>query len=237
MALSEQNLLAKLQEIDLRIDKLEHKKGSLPEKSNCEISQAELIEIQKNLSKKLKQAEEEEKKQKKLEGELERVTFKIKSEEEKLYGGKITNPKELISIQKEIDLLLKEKDGLETKLLEQLDMVEALDKELKILIEQEKRVARRTEELKGALDDALENIDKELSHLEKEREGIVSALDDSVYSLYERLRKEKHGLAVVRAKDGICQGCHMQISTEEEDKMLYEERIWRCEHCKRILIE
>jgi predicted nucleic acid-binding Zn-ribbon protein len=237
MALSEQNLLSKLQEIDLRIDKLEHKKGSLPEKSNYEISQVELIEIQKNLSKKLKQAEEEERKQKKLEGELDRVTFKIRSEEEKLYGGKITNPKELISIQKEIGLLLKEKDGLETKLLEQLDMVEALDKELKNLIQNEKRVALRTEELKNALNEALDNIDKEFSRLQKEREGVVLDLEEPLYNLYQRLRKEQQGLAVARVKDGICQGCHMQISTEEEDKMLYEERIWRCEHCKRILIE
>lgn len=237
MALSEQDLLLKLQETDVKIDKLEDKKINLPEKSNHQISQAELIEIQNNLSKKLKKAEEEEKKQKKLEGELERVTFKTKGEEDKLYGGKISNPKELISIQEEINMLLKEKDVLETKLLEELDLGEALDKELKTLMQREKKVANRTEELKKALDEALTNIEKELSRLDKERQTTVSGLDESVYNLYQRLRKEKKGLAVVRMKDGVCQGCHMQISTEEEDRMLYGQRIWRCEHCKRILIE
>lgn len=234
--MNEPKKLILLQQIDTEIDKLETRKENLPERSNYEKSLAELKETQRELAKKIKEQESEGKKQNKLEGELERISFKVKAEEDKLYGGKIQNPKELMSIQEEIKMLQRERDGLETEYLKGLDVLEQLDKEVELLNEQEKRFSTRTDELKIAYDEVLGEIDKKLAELGKRREEIVKGVEKGTYQLYEKLRKEKGGLAVALVKDGVCQGCGVEISTEEEDLMFKEERIWRCEHCKRILV-
>ena len=36
--------------------------------------------------------------------------------------------------------------------------------------------------------------------------------------------------------DGICQGCHEQLSAMELDKLKHTDGVKRCEHCRRILI-
>lgn len=235
--MKKQNGLIQLQQIDTEIDALETKKESLPERSNYEKSRTELGETQKELAKKIKEQESESKEQNKLEGELERINFKIKTEEDKLYGGKVHSPKELMSIQEKIRMLQREKDGLETAYLNKLDAVEQLEKETKRLREDEKRLSARTDELKAAYDEALEKIDGKLAEQDEKRKKIVAGIEEDAYQLYERLRKEKGGVAVALVKNGVCQGCGLEISTEEEDLMFKEERLWRCEHCKRILVQ
>lgn len=234
--MNEPKKLLQLQQLDTEIDKLEAKKENLPEKSNYEKSLAELGDTQRELAKKIKEQESEDKKQDKLEGEVERISFKVKTEEDKLYSGKIQNPKELMSIQEEIKMLQRERDELETGYLKELDVVEQLERDVKLLNEQEKRFSARTDELKAAYDEILSEIDSKLAELSKKREEIAEGVEKSTYELYEKLRKEKGGLAVALVKEGVCQGCGVEISTEEEDLMFKEERIWRCEHCKRILV-
>lgn len=234
--MNEPKKLLQLQQLDTEIDKLEAKKENLPEKSNHEKSLAELGDTQRELAKKIKEQESEDKKQDKLEGEVERISFKVKTEEDKLYSGKIQNPKELMSIQEEIKMLQRERDELETGYLKELDVVEQLERDVKLLNEQEKRFSARTDELKAAYDEILSEIDSKLAELSKKREEIAEGVEKSTYELYEKLRKEKGGLAVALVKEGVCQGCGVEISTEEEDLMFKEERIWRCEHCKRILV-
>lgn len=234
--MNEPKKLLQLQQIDTEIDKLEARKENLSEKSNYEKSLTDLMETQKELTKKIKEQESEGKKQNKLEGELERISFKVKAEEDKLYSGKIQNPKELMSIQEEIKMLQRERDELETAYLKELDMVEQLEKEVKLLDGQEKKFSVRTDELKAAYDEVSGEIDRKLAEQDKKREEIVAGIEEDTYRLYERLRKEKGGVAVALVKNGVCQGCGVEISTEEEDLMFKEERLWRCEHCKRILL-
>lgn len=234
--MNEPKKLLQLQQLDTEIDKLEVKKENLPEKSNYEKSLAELGDTQRELAKKIKEQESEDKKQDKLEGELERISFKVKTEEDKLYSGKIQNPKELVSIQEEIKMLQRERDELETGYLKELDVVEQLERDVKLFNEQEKKFSARTDELKTAYDEVSSEIGSKLAELSKKREEIVEGVEKSTYKLYEKLRKEKGGLAVVLVKEGVCQGCGVEISTEEEDLMFKEERMWRCEHCKRILL-
>lgn len=228
--------LLELQETDSHIDQLEAKKETLPEKSAYEEAAAELEELQRDVARKMKDHEGEDKRQRKLEGELGRLDEKVKGEESKLYEGKIQNPKELVSLQDEIKMLQRERDGLETEYLEALEHAEGLGRELGTLRERESEVARATEKAQKAYDGALDKLERELAGLRDKRDQIGVGIPPEVSRRYERLRKERGGVAVTTVKDGVCQGCGLEISTEEEDLMYKEDRIWRCEHCKRILV-
>lgn len=235
--MKESQRLLELQETDRHIDQLEANKETLPEKGAYEEAATELEELQRELARKMKEHESEDKRQRKLEGELGRLDDKVKGEEGKLYEGKIQNPKELVSLQDEIKMLQRERDELETACLEALEQAEGLARELGTVSERERKVARATEKAQKAYDGALAGLERELASLRAKRDQIVADIRPDVHKLYERLRKERGGLAVTTVKNGVCQGCGLEISTEEEDLMYKEDRTWRCEHCKRILVK
>ena len=54
--------------------------------------------------------------------------------------------------------------------------------------------------------------------------------------LYEDLRPQKKGVAAVALIDGVCQGCHEQLSSVYVDRLKRVEGPKRCEHCRRILV-
>ena len=58
------------------------------------------------------------------EWEIDDITSKINTAEGQLYGGRITNPKELSGLQQEINVLKSHRDPMETKALEIMDQVE-----------------------------------------------------------------------------------------------------------------
>ena len=61
-------------------------------------------------------------------------------------------------------------------------------------------------------------------------------IDPEVLDLYEDLRKQKKGIGAAALVDGVCLGCHEQLSAMELDKLKRSEGVKRCEYCRRILV-
>lgn len=231
------NDLFKLQELDQKADRLEAVLSSLPEKEEYDHEVEHLADLQNDLTKTLKENEEQSKITKKLEGGIELLSEKLKKEESKLYDGKTTNSKELMSIQKEIDSLKAERDKEETDYLLELEKLDPLNEGLAELQKAERESSKRSEELKKTLDYRTAEVKKTLEGLRADRSKIRETFSDKILDLYDKLRKSKQGIAIALVKDGICQGCSLAMSTDEADKMTFEHEIWRCEHCKRIVVE
>ena len=229
--------LTKLQDLDLIADRLRTELESLPEKETYEAELNNLSELQSELTKVLKDDEAQTKIVKKLEGQIGLLEEKMKKEESKLYDGRTTNPKELMSIQQEIDSLRKERDKEETDYLLELERLDPLDSKLKELKSMEAESSDRSEKLRIGLENKTKDVQSRLEEKELDISQVRKDIKDDILNLYDKLRKSKKGIAVAIVKEGICQGCNLAISTEEADKMTYEDEVWRCEHCKRILVE
>ena len=64
----------------------------------------------------------------------------------------------------------------------------------------------------------------------------AAAVDPEYIELYEDLRPQKKGVAAVELVDGVCLGCHEQLSSVYRDRLKRVEGPKRCEHCRRILV-
>lgn len=234
--MDEFKLLEKIQSIDSLFDELGERKTNLPEAERLELLRTDLANLKGILGEKENRLKKESLKQKKLEGELELLSAKIKNEEKKLYGGAIRDPKELLSLQKEVRALCKHKDELETDLLEQLDLVENLTGEVKDLSDQVESL--RTEEDKAEKEhkEVLAEIETKLTELNREREGTIPGISDQLLELYGKLRGKIGSVVVVGVEEGICQGCRTELPAEEVDKMIHSDKLWRCPHCRRIIV-
>ena len=182
--------------------------------------------------------EELELKQHKLDGELDLLVTKMKKEEEKLFSGTIMNPKELSAIQAEILSLRKKRDEMETEDLEEMEEIDRL-------IDGVASAKRRTAEIEAkervatdAYDEELSDKQAEIACLEMQRDNLKKNLDEEVLADYDKLLREKGGIAVVPIVQGrTCGGCHIDFSRTQIDKFQHNEGWFRCEYCRRILVK
>jgi hypothetical protein len=91
-------------------------------------------------------------------------------------------------------------------------------------------------EIESASEEELTKLESELSERLAQRASIVPEVDGEVLELYEDLRHQKKGVGAAAIVDGVCQGCHEQLSSVELDKLKRADGVKRCEHCRRILV-
>jgi len=82
----------------------------------------------------------------------------------------------------------------------------------------------------------LERMRTEREERAEARAALAEKVDAEYLELYEDLRPQKKGVAAVALIDGVCQGCHEQLSSVYVDRLKRVEGPKRCEHCRRILV-
>jgi predicted nucleic acid-binding Zn-ribbon protein len=226
--------LFELQKTDSRIDYLNRQIESLPEKKESAgflLQINTLKEKKKEASTKLKSLTLE---QDKIEGELQMLESKIKRETDKLYSGKVVNPKELSGLQAELKQLSEKKDSIENNILIKMDEVAKIQEVDDFY---NKKINELDKKLNAALDvveGKTKEISEELRSLEITRQAQAEVVDEELLEEYEDLRKKNHGIAVAELTDGACQACHMELPEVELDKMKPEEKNY-CPFCERLI--
>ena len=233
--MNECKLLRDLQKLDIEIGELTHNLANLPQQKKAEKLKNDLQSLDKLLKKEQDFLVSEQGKQKKAEGKLEPLDLKIKHEDDKLYSGTVANPKELKSIQQEVNLLKVQKDKMETGLLELLDTVDNIGSEIRMLSRKSQDLGKEVEQAEKEYKKAADEIKKKLQDLRAAGDQLRQGISPSMLSLYEKIRKQKKE-AVVEIAESICQGCFMELPAQEVDKMLQNDKLWQCPQCRRIII-
>lgn len=135
----------------------------------------------------------------------------------------------------EVERYAGEIDGLETReleLMEQADILRAA------LGQAEASLAKS----RTVVDDDLRelavrrrNLEADLEETRSRRNEAVGTIDEELLQLYERLMKNKNGLAVAQVQGGQCGGCHVRLIPTTLIKVQSGAEITQCENCGRIL--
>jgi predicted nucleic acid-binding Zn-ribbon protein len=174
-----------------------------------------------------------EKQYKELDAEAETLRAQIKQVDDKLYGGKIKNPKELQGYEQEGNMLkanLSKKDDTLLELMEKIEAGKVAGRKLK---EVHKSAGTAWQAEKGELQVQADKLQAELAALENKRKEILNSVDRDTLSIYEGIRARK-AQAVVKVEQGRCLGCRVSLSLSE----LHHVRgnaIVLCDNCGRIL--
>ncbi len=170
-----------------------------------------------------------------VEQEVQAVRIKINTSEASLYGGKIRNPKELQDIQTEIAALKRRHSVLEDS---QLEAMLALDEAEGEQAAAEKGLtaaqADRATQQAGLLGEQGQ-LKKKLDRLQMERGATIGSILPENLEIYERLRKQKRGLAVAAIEDNACASCGTSIRPAELQVARSPEQMAYCSTCGRIL--
>lgn len=228
--------LLELQAEDVAITRLEERKASLPEAARLK----ELTDLAEELALDLeiatKQDEEVAREHAKLEGEIELIDQKIGREEQRMFAGTVSNPKELSSLQAEVESLKRRKGGLEDQLLEVMEQREGSSSTVARISAELEAAAAEAEELRSKVALLTADIDAQLALHSSGRDQIATDLPADLLSLYDKIRDQKHGVGAAALEQGTCQGCHTKVPQKEIERMRSEGGLHRCDNCRRILV-
>lgn len=230
--------LLDLQRVDSAIDRLRQRKADLPEQRVLDDLSVELEAVRAEHTAKQAELDSISVDQNRLEGEVSMLEDKIKHESERLYGGDISNPKELSNIQAELDGLRRRKNHLEDQDLEVLEGRESVERELGELKERVDALAARAAEAEAARDAAAVEIETDLTGNEGDRAQLAPQIPDELLELYEDLRAKKQGVGIAPLVGGVCRGCGVSLSPValDEIKRSSADEIPRCENCRRLVV-
>jgi predicted nucleic acid-binding Zn-ribbon protein len=171
----------------------------------------------------------------KVENELEvnKLQKNIEQINNKLYGGKITNSKELVSLEQEAKIFMNNLQQKENNLLNMMSEEEKTQDYIKIKKEQLENICSKQRLEQVHLLKAKGELEKSLTELNLQRQKIVGVIESHVLKLYDGL-SSKRGHAVVRVEQGRCQGCRITLATSEWQKAK-SGAVIQCNSCGMIL--
>jgi predicted nucleic acid-binding Zn-ribbon protein len=170
-----------------------------------------------------------------LELKARSLNAKITSVEERLYGGRVTNPKELANLQNEVSYLKRRRGDLEDRQIEAMVEVEEHEAEVDGKKANLSQVEAEWNQTQKRLTAERSELEEELAHLIEERgevEGMIGAED---LALYAELCSRKGGQAVALLKEGICQTCMVTLPTSQVRQARSGDSLSFCSSCRRIL--
>ena len=222
--------LYELQEIDTEIEQEEQallkKTGQLGNRKVIDIALSRLTSEQLRLDE-LKHQHRD------AENEVDDLLSKIADVEGQLYGGKITNPKELSGLQHEVTTMKSKSDELENRALEIIDQVEAAEKSVSAAAENHQKLEEQWQRDQKQLSADIDDLKNSLAGLNQKRRQLSEQIESPALNLYERIRKQKKQ-AVVKVEQGICQACRISLSASAQQRARSGQPV-QCGSCSRIL--
>ena len=161
--------------------------------------------------------------------------IKIEQTEATLYSGTIRNPKELQDLQNEVAALKRFLDTLEERQLEAMlatDEATGKNQEAQKILGQYRAQAEKQQ---ASLVQERTQLESQKAAAENQRLGAAKLIAPDDLAVYERLRKERAGVAVSGVKDRACNACGSTLTAALHQAARSPSQLVFCDMCGRIL--
>jgi len=222
--------LYQLQEIELEIESNEQAIAQI----TSQLGESKIVlKARTALKEEQQRLEELKRRQHSTEWELDNLQSKLTTTNEKLYSGRISNPKELTDIQHEADGLKARRDQLEDKTLEIMSQVELSTANVTKLSNELTKLEAEWQDQQEKLSANIEQLKTVLSNLNHKHQLLSAKIDPQIIQFYNELKNQK-GQAVAKVEQGICHGCRISLPITELQRARGD-RLVQCSSCGRIL--
>ena len=170
-----------------------------------------------------------------LEIEIGGVNAKLKQNQDRLYSGRVRNPKELSNLQEEAAALRRRLSELEDGQLELMISIEESDAELSERQARSNQIEATWRDEQARLQAEKDELEFRLAELEEECDGMRSRIGAADIASYDRLRSRLGGTAIVRLKKGTCTACGVDVPTSMARAVEHGEGMHNCPICGRLL--
>ena len=230
--------LLTLQDHDGALDRLTHRRDTLPERETVARGEADITALFAQVRTVTAQRDALAQEEKRLDDEASSLREKASEVEAKMYSGSVSSPRELQAMQADVDQLRRHERTLESRELELMESLEPLEAQLEQLGAQRDGLTTELNVVRASLEAAEAAIDREIEEEQKARDALAGEVDPSLIAEYERRRARAEGVGVARLVGNTCQGCHLSIPATEVDgiRRAPEGTISYCDNCGCILV-
>ncbi|MBL0731773.1 MAG: hypothetical protein JJW03_02830 [Desulfosarcina sp.] len=226
------SILVKLQHIETDAKNIKSALENLPDKL-AELD-AGLDHAEEVINKKEALLQDYRQEYRSSESDTEINRSKIKKSEEKL--GSAKNNKEYQSSLKEISELKKNNSTIEDDMIECLDRMDEIEREIKSRKEDYNKIAEKINIEKNVIKNQAKNDEQKLLKLHAERDKIIkSGQNDLIEKFFIIQKKQTNAVAIAQAKNSICYGCNMNIPPQMYNDLQRCNSLEFCPFCDRIL--
>ncbi len=222
--------LYQLQEVELEIESNEQ---ALKQIASQLGENQVVVRVQTKLAQEQQSLDELRRQQHSAEWEIDDITTKLTTTEGELYSGRIRNPKELTSLQHEVEGLKAKRGQLEDKALEIMDQVERAEASVATISGELKTVEAEWQSQQQQLSTDMERLKTILADLKQKQQLHSAKIDHQTVQFYGELKKQK-GQAVAKVEQGICRGCRISLPTAELQRARSGNLV-QCSSCGRLL--
>jgi predicted nucleic acid-binding Zn-ribbon protein len=230
--------LLELQARDTAIDRLRHRRDTIPERGSLDEVRTDLTAVEKQLADASERRDEVVSEERKLDDEAGSLETKAIEVERTMYSGEVTSPRELQMMQADVDQLRRHRGSLEDRELEVMERREALDADVGELETRARELQADAARLESVLSAAEAEIDEELAGERAARDTLAATLDGALLDDYERCRERARGVGAARLNGTTCQGCHLSIPSVEAERIRKSPpgTVAHCDNCGCVLV-
>lgn len=160
---------------------------------------------------------------------------KIREMEIRLYGGHVQNPKELDGLEKERQMLKRQRSQMDDQLLELMESIDQAQNRVQAGKSSLQTIeGTRTQDV-DRLNHERSELEKRLRSLAGSRDQLRTSLDTDSLRIYDQLRRTKAGRSVAILRQGACTACGVAVPTGLMQRVGAGDEIVFCSGCGRIL--
>ena len=163
------------------------------------------------------------------------VIEKLRANEERLYSGRVTNPRELGDLQQENEYLKRRRMDLEDKQLEAMIGAEGATTKAAVTNEQYIVAEAMWREENAELSQEYDTLRHDLARLLAQRKTVLKRISAKDLDEYDAIRRLRKGVAVVAVREDMCRVCNVQVPQRDLLRAQETDDFFYCSGCERIL--
>lgn len=224
--------LVRLQDIDQELEDIEERLSDI----NLRLQDdSKVLQAQAMLKRSAAAMKQAQKTQKDIEFKLQQIETKLECNGQRLYGGKVRDPRELADLQAAIKSLRERKTIVEDTLLEAMIAREEAETAHAAAQETLKTTQAEWEAVQQALKEERDRLQAHRRDLKEEREALRSGIPKSALESYEYLWPRTGGMPVAHLQGDMCSVCGVKMLRATRIKIEKEEEAY-CDGCRRLLV-
>lgn len=178
-----------------------------------------------------------------LQGAQKNDELALKSVEEKraavhnkLYSGKVNNPKELSDLEKDEQMIDTQIGHHEESLLELMEQVEGAQAKESTLSAELEAGKRRWKETVARTQAETARLQREIAELRPVREQLAAQVEKPLLRRYDDIRTRKEGIGLAVTGNDTCPACHVKLTPQTRERLQEGEDLTFCDNCGRMLL-
>jgi len=166
--------------------------------------------------------------------EMKGVEAKKKQVEDRLYSGRVRNPKELGDMENEVGMFKRQIDELTDRIIPLMDQLEERRAAAAAVKGQLAQAERELAAVRENFQTTGDRLREEIAALRQQRAESASAVDAALLRRYEEVHRHRGDPAMVPLEDNVCPSCHITIPSDTIRALERGLSVQTCESCGRI---